>query len=209
MRTVGLTFICILIILIGVWFYKESMMPSPIPDNPPPLTQIEVFHDVEQQPIQRKFSGLPFRFGEAIITPKYEFFVTARVLSKKKYADYGAAYAPIDLALGWGRMSKPEVIDGFKISQRNRWFYWRTDDMAMPRSEVVRSAANMHIIPSNPDINTQLKMIKEGQVVELSGKLVNLTDTENFRWVSSTTRNDTGNGACELFFVESLEIIEY
>jgi len=43
--------------------------------------------------------------------------------------------------------------------------------------------------------------------VQLSGYLVDAQGPDNFRWGTSLTRNDTGDGACELFLVESLQLL--
>jgi hypothetical protein len=40
--------------------------------------------------------------------------------------------------------------------------------------------------------------------VELSGWLVDAAGPEHFTWRSSRRRDDTGNGACELIYVEKI-----
>ena len=44
------------------------------------------------------------------------------------------------------------------------------------------------------------------QVITLHGYLVEVRANDGWHWRSSLTRNDTGNGACELVWVESVEI---
>jgi hypothetical protein len=44
--------------------------------------------------------------------------------------------------------------------------------------------------------------LRVGQIVTLDGYLVNATGPEGRTWNSSLTRDDTGNGACELIYVE-------
>jgi hypothetical protein len=103
-------------------------------------------------------------------------------------------------------MSDESVLQHFEIAQRNRWYYWRTDNFVIPRREVETHSANMHMIPANEDIAKQLTMIDEGDLVTLTGKLVNVSADDGWRWNSSLTRSDTGQGACELIYVESLSI---
>lgn len=57
------------------------------------------------------------------ITQLAQFDLKAKVLSKKNY-HFGreADLSPVDLALGWGRMSDEQVLDNIKISQANRFF---------------------------------------------------------------------------------------
>ena len=49
-------------------------------------------------------------------------------------------------------------------------------------------------------------LVAPGQVVALEGYLVKVISKDGWRWQSSLTRNDTGNGACEVIWVEEVEI---
>ena len=52
----------------------------------------------------------PFRLRAATLTPLAGFSIDARVLSRREYrSDREAELAPIDLALGWGRMRDDAV----------------------------------------------------------------------------------------------------
>ncbi|MDN8986103.1 hypothetical protein Q0P28_14495, partial [Staphylococcus aureus] len=64
-----------------------------------------------------------------------QFEIEAKVLSRKDYSrDRGAEISPFDLALGWGVMSKKEVLDQIDISQGLRWYSysWRGNPPADP-----------------------------------------------------------------------------
>lgn len=46
-----------------------------------------------------------------------------------------------------------------------------------------------------------------GNIISLKGKLVNVNEVgEKFVYKSSTQRNDTGSGACEILWLEDLSI---
>lgn len=143
------------------------------------------------------------------ITQLAQFDLKAKVLSKKNY-HFGreADLSPVDLALGWGRMSDEQVLDNIKISQANRFFYWRVDTFPIPRQEIETHSANMHLIPANKAVKKAMGKIRTGDIVEISGSLVNVASHKgDWYWNSSMTRNDTGNGACELVWVEHLQIL--
>jgi hypothetical protein len=150
-----------------------------------------------------------FAVDEYRILPLAQFDLTARILSRKKYG-WGreADLSPVDFALGWGRMSDEAVLDRIKISQSGRWYHWRSREMPIPRGEISKSSANMHLIPANEAIEDILLGAHKGEVVELSGKLVLVTADDGWRWKSSLTRNDTGNHACEVFYVEQARVKE-
>lgn len=141
------------------------------------------------------------------ITPLASFALDARVLAREDYAfDTGAAIAPTDLALGWGRMSDTSVIDRLSISQGGRWWHWTSTDLPMPAREIDSLAANMHMIPANDAVAGALHDVRPGDLVTLRGYLVEARRDDGWRWKSSLSRTDTGGGACELVWVEELRV---
>ncbi len=160
------------------------------------------------KPVQTNLStATSFTHKDYQITPLAQFYIQAKVLGKERYfVGRESELSPIDFALGWGRMSDETVLSHFDISQRNRWYYWKTDNMVIPRSEVQSSSANMHMVPSSKEVEQQLAKVKEGEIVTLTGKLIAVKGNDGWRWRSSLSRTDTGNGACELIWVESVEV---
>jgi hypothetical protein len=145
--------------------------------------------------------------GDVTLVTRAHFDVTARVLSREDYRfDAGASLAPTDLALGWGRMSDSTVLDRIEISQSGRFYYWRVKDFPIPRREIEESSANMHLIPADAGVRAMLDRVRAGEVVRIEGFLVDASHPDGWHWNSSLTREDTGNGACELVYVESLTI---
>lgn len=138
-----------------------------------------------------------------------EFSVRARVLSRTDYrSGREADLSPEDLALGWGRMSDTAVLARLTIRQGDRWYAyrWGPPGPPIPAGEIVRSSANMHMVPANADVALLLSDVHPGQIVTLSGALVAIGAPDGWHWRSSTTRSDTGNGACELVWVEAVAV---
>jgi len=161
------------------------------------------------QPIQRSIANAePFDFKGYRITPLAFFEIEARVLSRERYRrGREADLSPIDLALGWGPMSAQEVIDQLQISQSNRYYRWRTDQLPIPAPVIASHSANMHIIPAADPIENELMKIRKGHVVRLGGYLIQANAQDGWRWRSSLTRSDTGGGACELIFVDRISVL--
>ncbi len=162
----------------------------------------------EAEPIQRPVDNPPAleRNGYRI-EPLHRFDIEARVLSASTYRlDREADLAPVDLALGWGRMSDSAVIDRLSISQTARFYFWRTEAFPIPRREIETHSANMHMIPASTSIESRLKDVSRGQIVRISGYLVEASASDGWKWRSSLTRDDTGQGACELIWVEELSV---
>ncbi|MBE2211914.1 MAG: hypothetical protein IAE66_09890 [Xanthomonadaceae bacterium] len=150
----------------------------------------------------------PFRHGDARLQPLAGFSVDARVLSSRTYTqDREAEFAPIDLALGWGRMRDDDVLAMLQVGQQNRWYFTRWDRAPpIPISQVRFESANIHMIPANRDIATALAAIQPGQRVRIDGWLVEVRAKDGWRWRSSTTRDDHGPGGCEVIQVCSVAV---
>jgi hypothetical protein len=160
-----------------------------------------------QQPTQDASNQQTFTHNGYHITPLEDFAIEARVLAAKDYT-FGreADLSPVDLALGWGSMSDEAILKDIKISQSNRFYYWQVQEFPIPRQEIETQSANMHMIPADAQIEKTLKSIRPGQVVKLSGYLIEAKANDGWRWKSSLTRSDTGAGACEVIFVKSLSV---
>lgn len=142
------------------------------------------------------------------IRPLAAFSLQARVLAREDYRfDREAELAPTDLALGWGPMSDSAVLENLEIRQSGRWYSWRAERLPVPRREIERNSANMHLIPADASVADTLEDVRPGMVVALEGYLVEAEGEDGWRWRSSLTRDDTGAGACELIWVERLRIL--
>ncbi len=162
-------------------------------------------------PVQENLTAQPVKdYGKYTITGLAKFSMKGRVLSSERYwIDGGSAIVPVDLALGWGKMSDSAVLDQLKISQRGRFYFWKTkeSDYPIPKEEISASSANMHLIPATKGVDRLIKTARKGDIVEFSGYLARADGKDGFNWSSSLSRSDTGDGACELVYVENFRIL--
>jgi hypothetical protein len=188
------TLVVLAVLVWGVWPDASAQVPSGVL--------------VREAPIQQETRASSFAFRGYKIKPLADFDITARVLGKEIYRfDHEAEVAPVDLALGWQSMSNSLVLDKIDISQNGRFYHWETPNFPIPRREIETQSANMHMIPSSPDIEDALKDLPENAVIRVTGHLVEVEDKNGWRWKSSMTRGDTGFGACELIWVKTLSRI--
>jgi hypothetical protein len=140
------------------------------------------------------------------LTAVASYTLQARVLHTKRYWSGGDDLVPYDVAVGWGPMSDQAVLDRLSISQGNRFFFYEWQNQPpIPRNEIERHAANVHLIAANRKIASAVQSLRRGVFVSMRGYLVNVTGPNGFHWNTSLRRDDTGDGACELFYVESIE----
>jgi len=172
----------------------------------PKAVQAPVAQQIHAQtPVQTPTDKAAFAFEGYQIRPLAQFAVRARVLGREDYRmDKEADLSPIDLALGWKQMADPAVYGPLNITQGGRWYrYSWKDQPPIALQEIIESSANMHMIPANAAVLQALKKAREGRFIQISGYLVEVTNTQGWRWTSSLTRSDSGGGSCELDFVES------
>ena len=192
---------------IGWWFSPVSPR-VPVPAAAAPGTSIHCpqppLTPAGGAPLQTPAPALPpFRLAAADLQPLAGFSIDARVLSRKDYAlGREATLSPTDLALGWGRMREDAVLERLDISQSSRWYHYRWQGHPpLPPEEIQLSSANMHMIPADATVANTLRGVREGETVRIDGWLVEARSPDGWRWRSSTSRDDSGGGACEVVYV--------
>lgn len=198
---------CVLVALAGWWLQRTPEAPAAadgatVSCPSPPRVM------AGDPPLQ---SAVPagvgeFRLRPATLRPLAGFSIDARVLSRQDYSmGREADLSPTDLALGWGPMREEAVVSRLDISQSNRWYHYRWRDAPpIAVDQMVRSSANMHMIPSDAAAAAELGRVRDGDRVRIDGWLVEAVAPDGWRWRSSTTRDDSGGGACEVVYVCSI-----
>lgn len=178
-----------------IWYPRAVALPIGMTAPAQPL----------QQDLQRPEKWIK---GDYTITALARYQLTAKVLGKKSYVDTQTGdIAPYDLALGWGEMSDASVLQSLKITQSDRWFYvyWRHSPISS--DQIMQNSANTHILPANEFLARKVQGLKDDQVIFLKGYLVEVSKADGFIWRSSLSRKDTGNGSCEIFWVEDIQVL--
>jgi len=144
------------------------------------------------------------------LKPLAKYSVSAYLVSKRHYrGGFMNWLSPWDYALAWGTI--PEQLEHIEFDQIVRFCLYKFKSGAPVDEEYLsRHMANTHLIPSNNNIRKALRFARKGDVVKLDGYLVNVEARQDgvmkSTWHSSTSREDKGNGACEILYVENLQI---
>ena len=170
-----------------------------------------------QEPLQtNSLVKKPFFIKKYLIEPVATYDITARVLLTDRYRfSDGADLVPIDFTLGWGKMSDSGVFSHISLGHgfHDFWWYMSAQQQAeanISTQEIIEHSANTHLIPVDNYVAGKLFQIHQYDVVRLQGYLVNVSrnDSTNWHWATSTTRTDSGDGACELMLVENIKKFE-
>ena len=161
-------------------------------------------------PLQVNIQASSFEMHDYRITKKARFEIHARVLSTEQYyLNREADLSPIDLALGWGVMSDQSLLGQIDISQSSRWYRWRYEgSIPVSDQQITDNSSNMHMVPATASVERSLMKLREGDIIILQGYLVDVDHESGWRWRTSMSRTDTGAGACEIVYVESITLAE-
>lgn len=144
------------------------------------------------------------------------FSSTTLVLRREEYdrdlrQDPLSEFSSLDLVMAWGRAGLRIGRDGVRIAQGHRRYGWEAWGETWARSDVRSfgaNSANWHMIPADAEVADRLDDLGKGDVVRITGDLVSVRARDGTVIRSSTRRDDSGDGACEIVRVIGVEIIE-
>jgi len=163
------------------------------------------------EPVQVSIDRRPFdietRKGKVTLDPRASFDAAAVVAGDEHYrVDDGAFLVPVDLVMTWGKLPEEPFKSKVSYGQITRYYFWRTKDSDLDLHYIKAHSANMHMIPADDNVRRALLKVGTGDRVRVHGLLVNANREDGFHWNTSLTREDDGPGACELVWVEEIQI---
>lgn len=163
--------------------------------------------------------SISFKSGnyDYAVDPLYNYTITGVVVSRHDYnpADNDSE-KPIryDLCIVWGKniSEKTYLSPDVSFSQGQRFCNYSFHNSPTFYTQQI---SNNHIVTTNGAILDKLQSINPGDEVKISGQLVNLSvsgvdsggSKVNSSWKTSTDRKDTGAGACEVIYVDSVDVL--
>lgn len=187
---------------------------APLACGPAPSGRSTEPLDCSKDPIQEAAAErVPFRIEKGgwtiTLTPKAAYVVRGIVLSVERYRfDRNALLSPCDVALAWGPLVEGDLYRKIRWDQSGRWYWWAyPGSFPYDNAFVARYSANTHVIPATRNVGKAAAALKRRRPAELKGFLVD-ADAERggqqWWWHSSLSRNDTGDGSCEVLYLEQV-----
>ena len=174
--------------------------------------------DATQSPVQEtleKPSSFHIRAGgvDWTVTRKAAYRVSGIVLGHKRYRyGWSAGLAPWDVALAWGDLVQSGLYRNVSWSQSDRWYWWRYGpDFRRGNGYVVSHSSNNHLIPATRNLARAVARLDRGDAVRLEGYLVFVDGRKGdkaLHWHASLSRNDQGDGSCEVIYLKQLTVGE-
>lgn len=174
------------------------------------------------EPIQTKSSGEKEKMNingiNLEIEKVYSYEITGQVVKTYEYKEYytgNKTYNTIaskDVGIVWGDLVKEENQEKINFEMRGgRFLRWQINDRNWLSkigglSSIGNLISNNHLITNDEKILSLIGEIEEGDFIRIKGYLVNVYG-DKFKLMTSTSRNDTMDGACEVILVEDIKWI--
>lgn len=158
-------------------------------------------------PYQDSTTITSFRHGDFTYSPLTSFTAEARVLAASKfYFDQKARISPMTVVIGWGVMSDESVYKQMDIWLDNRTYKWQAEDLQIPKYEVENNTMSLHLIPDNDVIGRDLAKIRNGDLVEISGFVVNVKKSSGWKWMTATSKNKNEESG-KIVYIKTFKLI--
>ena len=147
----------------------------------------------------------------SLLKLNYRYDITGEVLTASTYRwAFVNDYFAVDVGLAWGNHVH-EIKQKIDYRQAARWLMWsaKQDLDEASLSEIKTHIGNIHLMPKegHKDLNKAIHWIRAGDIVRIRGFLIDIYGSSgDLLMASSTSRDDTGGGACEIVLVEELQI---
>lgn len=114
-----------------------------------------------------------------------------------------------DLCVIWGKNVESGVYKRMKFDSDSWtcWAYW--PDQETRTLFTMNALSNNHIVSDDDKVKAALMQAEPGDLIRLKGVLAEYVNhTGGYTRGTSTTRDDTGQGACETIYVDEFAIVK-
>ena len=203
----------IIIVICFVWFLISFWNRNDLPHN------IDYVESVLSEPVQSATRKTPFNATfngvEYLVEPEYEYDLYGLVVSYRHHDSDSRMHFlandhlnMVDVCVIWGdntgnpHLNKIDFWNGIFtcVVQTRDQQAWDAFDMYQ--------LSNNHLISDDDDVRDRVQDIRVGDQIHVRGYLSSYSSAGGGKRGTSTTRLDTGDGACETLFVEKFEIVE-
>ena len=200
----------LLLLLTAIW--RSDLLPSSSELNSALLNE-----PVQTQVTQPAFSTVRNDI-KYTIQPLYEYDLVGLVVSKHDantwwdyiHREWNDNLNIVDLCVVWGK----NVLNGsygdinFSSGQFSCNFSTTSNEAFAAFDQTAIS--NNHLLTDQPSIAKKLRNVRVGDQIHFRGHLVEYSHNHGFAFKRGTSivRTDTGNGACETVFVDSVEVLK-
>ena len=181
--------------------------------------RIDYVPEIADEPQQTRTSKQPFQVSyeavDYLVEPEFAYELTGMIVSYRHH-DYKSRLHRLandhlnmlDVCVVWGDNTIGDHV--YKIDFWNGIFTcnFQTLDQEAWDAFNGNQLSNNHLISDDEYIRKRVRDIQIGDQIHIRGFLAAYSNPKSGRRGTSTTRTDTGDGACETIYVESFRIVQ-
>lgn len=204
-------FLISLLLLVITYFYKDKL-----PE--PGFYDVNTLPSPVQTPTDRGAFTLVAKNQVYTINPKYDYELHGVVVTYSNAGGFGNIWHHYswqdfinlrDLCVIWGDNVKSGIYEKLTFSSDSWtcWVQWPNRETGLAFKG--NALSNNHLLTNDPTIKRILMQAEIGDQIHIKGMLAEYANPSNgFKRGTSTTRDDSGNGACETIFLNQFEIVK-
>lgn len=205
-----LLFTSALLLVVALW--RSDALP-PVPELAAALQDEPVQQQVQQAPFTTQSNGVTYT-----IKPLYEYELAGLVVSKHDantwwdylHREWNDSLNIVDLCVVWGNNARSGAYADIDFSSGQFTCNFSTSSNEAFAAFDQSAISNNHLLTDRQHIARRLREVRVGDQIRLRGHLAEYSHQHGFPFKrgTSTVRTDTGNGACETIFLDSIDIIK-
>jgi hypothetical protein len=208
-----LIFACLAVIAVSLW-RKDALPPPEAMD--PALAEAPRQTETADAPFSVAVNGVSYR-----VAPRYAYELTGLVVSLHDsdtwwdyaHAEWSDHVNVVDFCVVWGNNALSGVYRGLSIKNDQWTCHFSTHSSEVWSAFDMTAASNNHMVTADAAVARAMRKVRAGDQVRFRGYLADYTTTRADGRVmgtrkTSTVRDDTGNGACEVVYVKSFDVIK-
>ena len=209
MRSTALSmFITVSFVVLLVSFWNRNNLPGNI-DYVAAIANEPAQTATRERPFDIRYEGVQYH-----VAPEFAYDIVGMIVSYRHHDNNSRMHRlandhlnMMDVCVVWG--------DNTAGAQLQKLDFWngvftcnvKTRDTAAWESFDMNQLSNNHLISDDEYVRDQVQDVKIGDQIRVSGYLASYSNPSAGTRGTSTTRTDTGDGACETIYVERFEIL--
>lgn len=206
-------FLNVIIVTSAIWLLVSFWNRNDLPRNIEPLSVLE--NEPKQTSTSKENFSAVYQDVEYAIEPEYDYDLYGMVVSFRHHDGDSQMHIRsndhlnmLDVCVVWGDNAGNPLIHNIDFWNGIFTCVIKTKDMEAWESFDMYQISNNHLISDNDHIRDKVKKINIGDQIRVRGFLANYGDIDGGKRGTSTTRTDTGDGACETLYVEHFQIVQ-
>ncbi len=196
------------IVLLALWYWNKDVFP----EQPRAISGMEKTPDqvrVDREPLMLESSGVEYR-----VKPLYRYELTGMVVSYARHSGDRGLHElwndhlnVADVCVVWGRNAREVALNAFDFWNGQFTCRYSTGSEKAWQQFNPDQLSNNHLITNDPRVRGKIEDLRVGDQIRIDGWLAHYGEPGQSMRKTSTTRTDSGNGACETILVEDFRVV--